>query len=182
MSSLGTIFDSVGAAWVVGGSVAGSLLGEPRTTNDVDIAVSMTVDSIPIFVDAVTERYYAPLEMITDAARENGAANLICLTTGFKIDLFFLGSEQLDQWQIARRMAVEIPGTGRIWVTSAPDVILRKLWWFRLGNETSERQWNDVVSVIRVQRSALDTQQLVADAAMVDLEDLATRALRSANE
>ncbi|MFV0316747.1 MAG: hypothetical protein ACK5O2_07255, partial [Microthrixaceae bacterium] len=79
---------------------------------------------------------------------------------------------------IERREAVEIPGVDQaLWVTSPPDLILRKLWWFRLGGEVSDRQWRDVVSVIRVQGPELDLVALLSDATSVGLDDLARRAI-----
>ena len=99
------------------------------------------------------------------------------LSTGFKIDLFFLGDGSLDRWQLERRQLVDVPGLSRpLWVTSPADLILRKLWWFQLGGEVSDRQWRDVTMILRVQRQRLNTASLAADASEVGLDALLHRA------
>ena len=62
-------------------------------------------------------------------------------------------------------------------VESAEDVILNKLRWYRLGNEISERQWNDVLGVLKVQAGVLDLTYLRQWAVTLGLSDLLERAL-----
>jgi hypothetical protein len=57
---------------------------------------------------------------------------------------------------------------------------LNKLAWFRMGGEVSERQWNDVIGVLRVQANALDVPYLTHWAAVLGLADLLERAFREA--
>lgn len=178
LAALADVLDDLGVQWVLGGSMASSLRGEPRSTQDIDVAVEMAPSDVAGFVEQVRASYYAPLDMLIEAARDSDCANLLHLQTGFKIDLFFLGDSKLDRWQLERRERVEPAGLRRaIWVTSTPDIILRKLWWYRLGGEVSDRQWSDVVSVLRVQEGLIDLGALRRDARTVDLEDLLERSL-----
>lgn len=62
-------------------------------------------------------------------------------------------------------------------ITTAEDIILHKLEWFRLGEEVSERQWKDVVGVIAVQGQALDLVHLRRWSKVLGLEELLERAL-----
>jgi hypothetical protein len=103
--------------------------------------------------------------------------NLLHHGTGMKVDLFPLTDEPLDRLQLARRSLVEVAPDLRIWVGSPADQILRKLHWFRLGGETSERQWRDVVAIVRVQGPLLNRDQLLDDARSVGLADLVERLL-----
>lgn len=175
---VGECLDRLGASWALGGSLASSLMGEPRSTNDVDIALRLEPGRVEELVDLVEGDYYAPRASLLDAARRHDSFNLLHLESSFKVDLFFLGDSLLDCWQIERRESIDVPGLdGPLWVTSAPDILLRKLWWYRLGREVSDRQWNDVLSLLRVQLPHLDLDRLHGEATALDLADLLTRAL-----
>ena len=62
---------------------------------------------------------------------------------------------------------------------SPEDTVLAKLEWFRLGGETSERQWWDVVGILRVTEGA-DHAYLRRWAAALSVADLLERALADA--
>lgn len=176
--AIGDVFDALSIPWVLGGSMAGSLHGEPRSTNDVDIAIQLDPNGVPALIEALGDRYYVPAHALAEAARTHDSANLLEFESGFKIDLFFLGDDPLDRWQLERREEIEITGLRRtIWVTSAHDLILRKLWWFRLGGEVSDRQWRDITTILRVQLPHLELTGLAKDAAAVGLDALLHRAL-----
>ena len=129
----------------------------------------------------IESSYHAPLEQLVDAEVTFDSSNVLDRETGFKVDLFFLGTSQLDIWQLQRRIRIDLPGLVEpLWVTAAPDLILRKLWWFEMGGEVSDRQWRDIVSVLRVQSETIDTQALEADATAVGLGSLLDHALTSA--
>ncbi len=177
-AAIGAKLDQLDVQWALGGSVAASLIGEPRSTNDVDLALRLAADEVASFCDALGSAYYAPLDALADAAERHDSFNIIHLESGFKVDLFFLGNSTLDRWQIERREQVSIEGVDyTFWITSTIDLVLRKLWWFRLGGEVSDRQWNDVLSILRVQRPFLDLDRLRADATITDLRTLVDRAL-----
>jgi hypothetical protein len=174
---IGEILDGLGVPWVLGGSLASSLVGEPRSTVDVDVAVALGLEHVDDLVAAVEGDYYVSRDMARDAVVRHSSFNLIHFRTGMKVDLFPLSDDPLDVRQLTGRLQVAI-GSGRmVWVGSAVDQILRKLHWFRLGGEVSERQWRDVLSIIRVQGDRIDHAQLVADAGPLGLGDLAARAV-----
>ena len=177
-AAIGDVLDSLSIPWVLGGSLAGSLHGEPRSTNDVDLALRLDPDGVPQLIVAVGDRYYVPVQALADAARDQESANLLELSTGFKIDLFFLGDAPLDRWQLERRQLVDVAGLSRpLWVTSPADLVLRKLWWFQLGGQVSDRQWRDVTTILRVQLQQLNMASLASDAGEVGLDALLHRAL-----
>jgi hypothetical protein len=62
-------------------------------------------------------------------------------------------------------------------VKSPEDTLLRKLAWYRLGGEVSERQWNDVLGVLRAQGARLDLAHLHAWGETLGVADLLARAL-----
>ncbi|MCS6774490.1 MAG: hypothetical protein NZ693_10330 [Thermoflexales bacterium] len=66
------------------------------------------------------------------------------------------------------------------YVASAEDIVLSKLEWYRVGGETSERQWRDVVGVLKVCANILDSDYLHRWATELKVGDLLSRALREA--
>lgn len=176
------LLEGVGIDYVIGGSVASSLVGEPRATVDLDIAVALTADRVQALLDALAGDYYFSESAVRDAVRRKGSCNVIHLDTMQKVDLFVLGDGLLDRLQMARRqqIAVDEDGVARLWIGSASDQVLRKLWWYRLGDEVSERHWRDVVSILGVQGAAIGLVDLRATASAVALGDLLERALDQA--
>lgn len=156
-------FDALGIPYVLGGSVASSLIGEPRSTADLDVAVRIRAHDLDALLAAVAEDFYVSPEHAHDALRDEGAFNLIAWRSADKVDVFVLGEGLLDRRQIERRQCVEVAGVS-IWVTSVEDQVLRKLTWFQMTGETSERQWRDVVGILTVQAGRLDEDDLTRTA------------------
>jgi hypothetical protein len=142
---------SIGAPYMVSGSVAVIIYGEPRLTLDVDLVVILDQEHAGRLSDAfpVDEFYCPPEEVIrVEAAREQrGHFNLIHHATGFKADVYLAGRDRLHEWAFARTRSYEVEG--EVLVVAPPEyVIIRKLEYFREGG--SEKHLRDV-------RSMLDT-------------------------
>ena len=178
---IGALLDTLRVPWVLGGSLASSLVGEPRSTLDIDLAVVLSASEGLVLADAVRADYYVDDAMVVEAVSRGSSFNLVHYRTGMKIDVFSLTDDPLDQRQIQRRIEVDI-GVGRVWIGAPDDQILRKLRWYRLGGEVSERQWRDVVSILRVQGDRLDKGDLVSAAVELGLGDLAARACAEVDE
>lgn len=85
---------------------------------------------------------------------------LMHLDTTFKFDMFVRHSSEYDGFVVSRAVRLEIlPGVIAP-VISAEDIIIQKLRWYELGNRVSDRQWNDVVQVLEVQKGLLDEAYL----------------------
>jgi len=171
-------FERIGLKYAIGGSVASSLIGEPRSTVDVDFALRMTEDDFDRLLDAVRPLFYVPVETALQAVREHDSFNIIHNDAALKADLFVLGSGVLDVNQIERRIQVEVPTVPpcQLWITAPEDQVLRKLDWYQRGGSVSERQWRDVVAILEINESELDDDYLTATAETTGLSLL----LRSA--
>jgi hypothetical protein len=172
------LLEQLGLEYALGGSVASSFLGEPRTTIDVDFAVRLDAGDLGKIVDALHAEFYIPIESANRALAEFSSFNLISQATGLKIDVFAVGSELLDRRQIERRVRMVVRRSPRaeMWVTSAEDQVLRKLSWDRDGGEVSDRQWRDIVALIRTQRNHLDFADLEQAADQLQIRPLLERA------
>ena len=175
------ILDDLGIPYALGGSMASSLLGEPRSTVDVDIAVRLDGDSGESLIERAGSWFYVQVETARDAIRNHSAFNLVDTTSALKVDLFVVGEGLLDRMQLERRVRMNVPGArDGIWVTAPEDQVLRKLDWFRQGASLSDRQWRDVVGILRVHGRSMDLEYLTATARAVGLREELAAALREA--
>ena len=179
-------FDGLGVSYHVGGSVASSAFGVARSTLDVDIVADLSREHGSSLVRTLEGRYYIDAKLVQEAIRRQESFNLVHLETMLKVDVFISKDQPFDRECLKRRRQetiVEGPtGTAVLYVTSPEDIILRKLTWYRSGGEASERQWNDVLGVIKVQSSALDLPHLRLWAERLDVADLLRRVFEEAGQ
>jgi hypothetical protein len=167
--------DAVGVGYFVGGSVASSIYGEPRTTNDVDFVIDMPLGKVDEFVQLLGSDFEVDVAMLRDAVLHGRSANAFYLPTVLKIDFFGHPHGPYDEIEFSRRSPVAVRD-GRTLVVKAPeDTILRKLLWYREGGEVSDRQWRDILGVLRAQRDSLNTEYLRTWAQRLKVTDLLNR-------
>lgn len=168
--------ERVGGEYFVGGSIASSLQGEPRATNDIDFVVALPLGRLSAFREALGDEFEVDLDMLREAIRTAGSANAFHLPSVTKIDFFGRGYDGYDESEFARRRAVVVRPSGATLVVKSPeDTVLRKLLWYRAGGGASERQWRDVVSVLRIAGALLDDGYLNAWAERLDLTEMLRR-------
>jgi hypothetical protein len=166
-------------AYHLGGSIASSVHGTPRQTRDIDLAVDFPLSAVAAFVGRLQGEFYLDDERIRSAVQRKTSFNLIHLGTGLKIDIFVRKGEPFDRSEFQRhapyRLVQDPPRD--VMVTSAEDIILRKLLWYREGNEVSDRQWTDILGVLKAQGERLDQDYLRYWAGELGVDDLLQRAL-----
>jgi hypothetical protein len=169
--------DAMDILHTIGGSIASSFAGEPRSTVDIDIVVALEERHVEALVAALSAEFYVDADALRRAIRTHSSANLIHRNTQLKVDLFVAGGTPLDAIQLARRLPVDL-GDGRCLHVHPPeDILLQKLRWYRRGGEVSDRQWRDVAAIIRVQGRRLDREYLRESAGILGVSDLLERAL-----
>lgn len=174
--------EQIGIVYAVGGSLASSLHGVMRSTLDVDIVADMRLEHIPPLVAALAEEFYADDEMMRDAIKRHSSFNLIHYETAFKVDIFVRKLRPFDQMQLERRRTSVIANDPErsIYVTSPEDTVLAKLEWYRLGGEVSDRQWRDILGVLKTRAGELDLDYLHTWARELKVSDLLERVLQEA--
>lgn len=179
---LGRILEELGIPYLVGGSVASSLLGEPRATLDLDLVVDVSASQIEALVDTLTTEFYISIDAVRDAVERKASFNAIHLETTEKADFFILGNDEFSREKLRRRQlyTLSVQGDSLIYIYSAEDIILQKLRWYRMGMGVSDRQWRDLLGVLKVQALRLDFEYLQQWGRNLGLDDLLERALLQA--
>ena len=185
LTPLTDVLDRLGVTWYVGGSVASTVHGRFRATNAADVIADLREEHAARLRTALEAGHYVDEESIRSAVQHRSSFNLVHFATGLKVDVFVAADSEYEAGVRARRVSEPIgdPGGGRrLWIASAEDTILAKLRWYRLGGETSERQWSDVRGVVELRGSELDREYLRRWASVLGVHDLLEKALAEARE
>lgn len=152
------VFERLGIRYLVSGSLASSLHGIPRATHDVDIVAEIANHHVVELVKALESTFYIDGEMIRKAIQYQQSFNLIHLATMFKVDVFILKPDAISKEEMTRRQQYQISENPQdtLFIMSAEDIIIQKLFWYQLGGEISDQQWKDVLGVLQVQYNKLD--------------------------
>lgn len=175
------VLERLGVGYFLGGSLASSFQGEPRSTNDVDLVVDLREEQVVPLAEGLGPDFDVDQVALARAARERTSWNLLYLPTATKIDLFVLRATPFDRSEFERRRRVEVRAGRTLYVKSPEDTVLRKLLWFRSGGGVSDRQWRDVVQVLRHSGRAMDPGYLDRWASQLGLGELLARARAEAS-
>ncbi|HZD04194.1 MAG TPA: hypothetical protein VE173_04725 [Longimicrobiales bacterium] len=172
------VLDRLGIRHLVGGSLASSVHGEPRSTNDIDVVADLRREDVAPFVEAVEGEYYVSPPAVRRAIRAGSSFNVIHLSAAVKVDVFVSGGDPFEEERLRSRRQVQVSSDPpeSIYLDTAEHSVLRKLEWFRRGGETSERQWRDVLAILRIQGDRLDRAHLDMWARRLGILDLLERA------
>jgi hypothetical protein len=156
-----------GIPYMVTGSVASIIYGEPRMTNDIDLVAALKAENVYDLLHVFgADQFYCPPQevMRTEIARETGGHfNIIHHETGFKADIYPIGHDALHTWAMTRRRKVIIEQS-EIWIAPPEYVILRKLQYYKEGG--SQKHLRDIKKMIELSEEIIDKpllQQMVIE-------------------
>jgi hypothetical protein len=134
--------------------------GEPRTTADLDLVIDLPVESMGALSLELERRHMlVPVDIMLDLLIEDRAdlpINAIHMVTGYKAEMFLLKpGDALRESSLQRRRLVDLgPSLGQVYVHSPEDLILNKLRFYRISQQT--KHVRDIASVVLYQADALD--------------------------
>jgi hypothetical protein len=161
--------------YFVGGSVASSAHGSPRQTNDVDIVLRMQRKDVDKFASEFERDYMVSRQSIDETLETYEpyrSFQIINFDSLLRVDCFVPLDEPFANSEFERRQLQDVfPGL-RVYVAAPEDIVLRKLLWFELGGKVSDRQWNDIVGVLEIQKGRLDETYLDQWADRLKIRDM----------
>jgi hypothetical protein len=174
---IGMAIEGLGGEYFVGGSVASSVHGEPRSTNDLDLVVRLPIGlATPLAERLNASGFEVDTDQLRVALLRASSTNIFYLPSFTKVDLFGVGAEAFDKSEFSRRQQIEVRSGLLLWIKSPEDSILRKLLWYQAGGQVSDHQWRDVQGILRVSAATLDTGYLRLWASRLGLDELLARA------
>ena len=157
--------------YMVTGSIASSLQGEPRLTHDIDLVADVPKSAVDGLVAAFpSPDFYLDRNSILDAIDNRGMFNLLEVAGGGKVDFWMLTDEPFDRSRFSRKYVEEFMGIG-MQVSSPEDTILMKLKWAKESGG-SAKQFGDVLRVYELQYATLDRDYLEYWVKTLDIESL----------
>lgn len=179
LSLIVPVFEKLEILYYIGGSVASGMHGEKRQTNDVDIVADIKVAHVAPLVALLQDEFYVDENMILNAIHLRDSFNVIHFDTSYKVDVFLMKARPYDRQVAARRQRelVDTEPSIEAYVAQPEDVVLAKLEWFRQTGETSDRQWRDILGVLKLQCFTLDLEYMATWAHEINVADLLQQAL-----
>jgi len=166
--------ESAGVDYMVTGSLASSLQGEPRATHDIDLVVEIGHGQLTNLVQSFPRpEFYVSEDAAREAVNTGGMFNLLDAFEGDKVDFWLLTDDPFDRMRFSRKYVEEVLGI-RLHVSSPEDTILQKLKWVVLSGG-SEKAFVDALRVYEVQQGALDLEYLGEWAGRIGVEALWAR-------
>jgi hypothetical protein len=163
--------------YFVTGSLASSMHAEFRATNDIDIVADFESVDLRALMRAFDTEFFVDPEQAVGSVGQGQSFNLIHRTSYLKVD-FFPAASAFNQVALERAERVILGATGpAVRVATREDILLAKLWWYRLGDEASDRQRRDILGIIALNRDLLDHAYLDHWAVALGVQDLLGRFL-----
>ena len=168
-ADLHSIFETQGIPYYVTGGVAAIAYGESRTTQDLDMVLSVPRAAIPALAGALEQAgFYVP--GVDDVA--SGRMKTLQVTqidTISRADLVIADVNPYEQLKFERRQTFRLTDSASVYLASPEDLAVNKLRWGRQSQ--SEKQWRDVLGVLKAQQGDLDYEYMHRWAAEFDLAE-----------
>jgi hypothetical protein len=168
-------FNAADVTYLVGGAVALWAWGEPRTTADLDLVIDLPIDAMAVLSSELEQRaMLVPVDIMLDLLIEDRAdlpINAIHMTSGYKAEMFLLKpGDALREAGLRRRRLVDLgPALGEVYVHSPEDLILNKLRFYRISQQT--KHVRDIASIVLNQAEALDMAYIESWVQTLNLSD-----------
>lgn len=170
-------FEALGIPYLIGGSVASTMHGEPRGTLDVDFAVHMDPSIADALVMEMESDFFVDVSAVREAAAAKRMFNMIHNRNFLKVDVHVRAATGHSAEEMSRARLLPLSDEGAARIATPEDTLLRKLWWYRIGDHVSDRQWRDAKGIVTALEGKLDQDYLMRWADNLEVADLLERVL-----
>src|SRR5687768_11114788 len=106
---IGAILESLGIRYVIGGSIASMLYGEPRLTVDLDVMIDADERTVRELVKRLSHDFYVEEDDAVQAVQRRSSFNAIRFEDMMKIDFFIPEDRPEVGVQLDRARVVTLP-------------------------------------------------------------------------
>jgi hypothetical protein len=174
------LLESVNIPYYVSGGVASSIYGEFRSTRDLDLVIEIQSEQIDLLVNTLQADGFYSRSGVVEGIKQ-GRERMLNVThteTISNADLYVMDNSLFAASQMSRRRFLDMEGTPNFWVISPEDLVLQKLLWGK--GKQSEKQWRDVLGVLKLQGDYLDYAYLTDWAERLDIVESISQAITEA--
>ncbi|HLP90648.1 MAG TPA: hypothetical protein VK184_18965 [Nostocaceae cyanobacterium] len=173
------IFDLIKIPYYISRGVASSIYGEPHSTRDLDLVIQIPTNQIDLLVKTLEDaRFYCPAGAVEDLKNQREKMlNITHTETIANADIYLMDNSQFANSQMSRKKLLNLEGIPVFWVISPEDLILQKLLWGK--SSQSEKQWRDVLGILKLQAESLDDSYLTEWSEKLDIVDTFNQALQA---
>lgn len=176
-------FEALDICYYLCGSMAASYHGFYRATADADFVAAMRLVHVKPFVARLGKDFYVDAGSVMEAVKDESSFNVLHNDTLLKVDVFIMKRQPFALEQMARRSRLVAGGdVPPIFVATAEDTVLSKLAWYRMGGEVSDRQWSDILGILKLQSEEMDKDYMKEWAKELGVVDLLHRAMGDAGQ
>jgi hypothetical protein len=169
LRKLSVALESTGVPYMLTGSLASSLYGVPRSTNDIDFVVFPTREQLLSLLQFLKRLgLFVQDEQALLALRNGTMFNVIDFQNSWKVDFIIRKDREFSVTEFERRKTHEVEGI-RLTLATPEDVIIAKLEWAQSSG--SERQIDDVAGILRFQGEKLNLPYIEEWVAKLGLGD-----------
>jgi hypothetical protein len=170
MQRMADFCESEGIAYRVVGSMASMAYGEPRFTNDVDIAIELTMDKLAMLCEAFpTPEYYLSASAAREAVERRVQFNILHPASGLKVAVIVPPDTEFARSEAGRVKRISSAGEYSAWFASPEDVLLKKLVYYRASGGVSDKHLRDIAGMMKLQGEKLDRLYIGEWAAKLDV-------------
>lgn len=150
-----------GIKYMITGSVASIMYGEPRLTHDIDLVIFLIdkdVEKLRLLFPE--ENFYTPPEEVVriEMSRSlRGHFNIIHHTTGYKADIYLMGNDPLQIWGFKNRRQLKL-GDELIWIAPPEYVVVKKMAYWEEGKH--EKHIGDIKAMLQIQGDNISIKEI----------------------
>ena len=172
------ILDELKIGYAIGGSIASSIYGTPRFTQDADITVQPFLSVAEQLYEILKNDFYISKDAMYQSLQNRSGFNIVHFATAFKIDIFIQTENVFHRQMFSRNRKLQLGQSSKaVSFVSPEDIILLKLDWYKQSGCVSERQLSDVLGVLAGQKNNLDFDYLKKWASTLGLNEPLQKAI-----